>query len=137
MFGKLGDRLNSSVINRNNFAPRIQKEDSHAPNQNSKFMCGVELETYGSNNVEAGIDTANGSPSMNIVLNLNVANTHSVKGTRVDSFAAFDALYQITSRFCFHQSPILPTNEPFKLIGFLFEPKPKYKQLLGICMDCL
>jgi hypothetical protein len=95
MFGKLGDRLNSSVINRNNLAPRISEDDSHAPNQNSKFMCGVELETYGSNNVEAGIDTANGSPSMNIVLNLNSADTHSVKGTRVDSFAAFDALYQI------------------------------------------
>ena len=95
MFGKLGDRLNSSCVDRFNFAPQVGTAKHHNPEVNSRFMTGIELETYGSNNIEAGIDTANSSPSMNLVLDCAGGTDNTSKNSRLDSIACFDCLYQV------------------------------------------
>ena len=95
MFGKLGDRLNSSCIDRFNFAPRVSTANANSAAVNSRFIMGVELETYGHNNVESGIDTANGAPAMNLVVECNSAGTYAAASTRLDSFACYDCLFQV------------------------------------------
>jgi hypothetical protein len=92
MTGKLGDRLNSSCFNRYNWMPILTSKQATKNNVvDSKFIMGVELETYGNNNVESGISTADGAPSMDLVLN----GVASGLECRVDNYACYDFMLNV------------------------------------------
>jgi len=94
MTGKLGDRLNSSIFTRYNWCPPLTKDEATKNNHiQSRFVIGVELETYGNNNVESGISTSDGAPSMDLVVktSTDAANIEA----RVDTYACYDFMLNI------------------------------------------
>ena len=95
MFGKLGDRLNSSCINRYNYCSNLTVPECGIDNTvDSRFVMAVDFDNYGSTeDLEQGMDLTTGAPNCNLVM-YNSDNANGIEA-RVDSYACYDALLNI------------------------------------------